>query len=194
MWRTIRSLGVVDLLKIGIGPSSSHTVGPMIAAVRFANRLEKSELLPMGALVRIELYGSLGATGRGHGTDVAVLLGLCGHLPDVVDPDAVPGIIAGIRERGRLSLLDRFPIDFTEKRDLSFNRGVLPRHSNGMRFLACDQAGTVLMKKEYYSIGGGFVMRSEEHTSELQSLMRISYAFFCLNKKTYLHQQITSTK
>src|SRR3546814_21132340 len=85
----------------------------------------------MVARVRIELYGSLGATGRGHGTDVAVLLGLCGHLPDVVDPAAVPGIIAGIRERGRLSLLDRFPIDFTAKRDLSLNRGGLPRHSNG---------------------------------------------------------------
>src|SRR3546814_13515178 len=110
----------------------------------------------MGCRVRIELYASLGATGRGHGTDVAVLLGLCGHLPDVVDPDAVPGIIAGIRERGRLSLLDRFPIDFTEKRDLSFNRGVLPRHSNGLRFMACAQAGPALMTKESYSIGGGF--------------------------------------
>src|SRR3546814_1888091 len=86
MWRTIMSLSVFDLLKIGIGPSSSHTVGPMIAAVRFAHRLEQAELLPMVARVRIELYGSLGATGRGHGTDVAVLLGLCGHLPDVVDP------------------------------------------------------------------------------------------------------------
>src|SRR3546814_5702469 len=83
MWRTIMSLSVFDLLKIGIGPSSSHTVGPMIAAVRFAHRLEQAELLPMVARVRIELYGSLGATGRGHGTDVAVLLGLCGHLPDV---------------------------------------------------------------------------------------------------------------
>src|SRR3546814_14567257 len=111
----------------------------MIAAVRFAHRLEQAELLPMVARVRIELYGSLGATGRGHGTDVAVLLGLCGHLPDVVDPDAVPGIIAGIRERGRLSLLDRFPIAFTEKRDLSFNRGVLPPHSNGLRFLRPEE-------------------------------------------------------
>src|SRR3546814_16755895 len=97
----------------------------------------------MGCRVRIELYASLGATGRGHGTDVAVLLGLCGHLPDVVDPDAVPGIIAGIRERGRLSLLDRVPIDFTEKRDLSFNRGVLPRHSNAMRILARLEEGRV---------------------------------------------------
>src|SRR3546814_3529341 len=114
----------------------------------------------MVARVRIELYGSLGATGRGHGTDVAVLLGLCGHLPDVVDPDAVPGIIAGIRERGRLSLLDRFPIDFTEKRDLSFNRGVLPRHSHGIRFLACDQDGKVLLQN-----------RSEEKPSAIKSLM-----------------------
>src|SRR3546814_21016448 len=98
------SLSVFDLLKIGIGPSSSHTVGPMIAAVRFAHRPEQAELLPMVARVRIELYGSLGSTGRGHGTDVAVLLGWCGHLPDVVDTVAVPGIIACIRKRGRLSL------------------------------------------------------------------------------------------
>src|SRR3546814_12466482 len=99
MWRTIMSLSVFDLLKIGIGPSSSHTVGPMIAAVRFAHRLEQAELLPMVSRVRTEMYGSLWATGRRHGTVVAVLLGLFGHLPVVVDPDDVPGIIPGFLQR-----------------------------------------------------------------------------------------------
>jgi L-serine dehydratase len=155
---TIMSLSVFDLFKIGIGPSSSHTVGPMIAAARFAHRLDEAGLLPAVANVRIELYGSLGATGRGHGTDVAVLLGLSGHLPDTIDPDIVPGVVAGIRERGALDLLGRVAVPFVEKRDLAFNRGVLPRHSNGMRFMAAGRDGAVLMKKEYYSIGGGFVM------------------------------------
>jgi len=155
------SLSVFDLFKIGIGPSSSHTVGPMIAAARFAHRLEQAELLPAVARVFVELYGSLGATGRGHGTDVAILLGLTGHLPDVIDPDSVAGIVGDIREHGRLLLLGRFPVGFVEKRDMSFNRGVLPRHSNGMRFRASDAAGVELMKKEYYSIGGGFVMNCD---------------------------------
>jgi L-serine dehydratase len=155
------SLSVFDLFKIGIGPSSSHTVGPMVAAARFAHRLDEAGLLPAVANVRIELYGSLSATGRGHGTDVAVLLGLSGHQPDTIDPDIVPGIVAAIREQGVVRLLGRVPVGFVEKRDLVFARGVLPRHSNGMRFVAADTAGAVLMKKEYYSVGGGFVMNCD---------------------------------
>jgi L-serine dehydratase len=171
------ALSVFDLFKIGIGPSSSHTVGPMIAAVRFVSRLRQAELLAKVARVRVELYGSLSATGRGHGTDVAIVLGLSGHLPDTIDPDEAPKIVAQIRASEQLSLLGQCPIKFVEKRDLVFGRGVLPRHSNGMRFLALDDVGTVLMKKEYYSIGGGFVMNCDGVRVNAASEVDVPYPY-----------------
>ncbi|TCT10933.1 L-serine ammonia-lyase [Paralcaligenes ureilyticus] len=155
------SLSTFDLFKIGIGPSSSHTVGPMIAAARFAHRLEEADLLSAVAGLRIELYGSLGATGKGHGTDTAIMLGLCGYQPHLIDPDVVPQVIEGIRASGEIRLLNQVAVPFVEKQHIHFNRGVLALHSNGMRFIASDSAGAVLMKKEYYSIGGGFVMNCD---------------------------------
>jgi L-serine deaminase len=116
------AVSVFDLFKIGIGPSSSHTVGPMRAARLFVLRLESSGVLATTARVRVELYGSLGATGKGHGSDKAVLLGLAGHEPDTVDVEAVPSLLAGIRETGRVNLLARRDIAFDEKTDLIFNR------------------------------------------------------------------------
>ncbi|TAL85883.1 MAG: L-serine ammonia-lyase [Candidimonas sp.] len=155
------SLSTFDLFKIGIGPSSSHTVGPMIAAARFAHRLEEAHLLPSVASLRIELYGSLGATGKGHGTDKAIMLGLCGYQPHLIDPDAVAQVIEAIRAGEEICLLNQVAVPFVEKQHIEFKRGVLALHSNGMRFIANDAAGAVLMKKEYYSIGGGFVMNCD---------------------------------
>jgi len=156
------AVSAFDLFKIGIGPSSSHTVGPMRAARLFVNRLAHDQLLNDAARVTIELYGSLGATGKGHGSDKAVLLGLGGHEPDTVDVNAIPDYLAGVRESRQLSLLGQHPIAFDEKTDLIFNRReTLPLHANGMRFTAFSGNSAELAKRIYYSVGGGFVVSSE---------------------------------
>ncbi|MBA4727863.1 MAG: L-serine ammonia-lyase [Pseudomonas sp.] len=160
------SLSVFDLFKIGIGPSSSHTVGPMRAAWRFADGLQRDELLAATASLRVELYGSLGATGKGHGSDRAVLLGLEGEQPESVDTDSIPARLATIRERGELQLLGRHPIPFDSKAQLAFIRRPLPFHPNGMVFRAFDAAGLQLRSREYYSVGGGFVVDEQAAGSD----------------------------
>jgi L-serine dehydratase len=156
------AVSVFDLFKIGIGPSSSHTVGPMRAARLFAARLAGNGTLERTARVQSQLYGSLGATGKGHGSDKAVLLGLAGHEPDTVDVDAVPSLLAGIRGSRRLPLMGRHEVNFTEKDDLKFHRReALPFHANGMRFTAFDAGGAELDQRVYYSVGGGFVVSEE---------------------------------
>jgi L-serine dehydratase len=156
------AVSVFDLFKIGIGPSSSHTVGPMRAARLFVRHLLHAGLLQSTARVQSQLYGSLGATGKGHGSDKAVLLGLAGHEPDTVDVDAVPGLLATMRKNGRISLLGQHDIGFAEKDDLKFHRReTLPFHANGMRFTALDAAGSALDSRTYYSVGGGFVVSEE---------------------------------
>lgn len=152
------SLSVFDLFKIGIGPSSSHTVGPMRAAVRFVDGLRRDDLLAATASVRVELYGSLGATGKGHGSDKAVLLGLEGELPERVDTALIPQRLETIRANGELKLGGERPIRFVEKEHLALIRKPLPYHPNGMIFRAFDEAGLQLRSREYYSVGGGFVV------------------------------------
>ena len=156
------AVSVFDLFKIGIGPSSSHTVGPMRAARLFVLRLQAEGLLPAVARLRLGLYGSLGATGKGHGSDKAVLLGLAGHEPDTVDVEAVPGLLAAIRASGRVTLAGVHEIAFQEREDLRFfRRESLPFHANGMRCEAFDAAGSPLADRCYYSVGGGFVVSDE---------------------------------
>ncbi|WP_213663190.1 L-serine ammonia-lyase [Stutzerimonas stutzeri] len=152
------SLSVFDLFKIGIGPSSSHTVGPMRAAVRFVDGLRRDDLLATTASVRVELYGSLGATGKGHGSDKAVLLGLQGELPELVDTALIPQRLEAIRASGELQLGGERSIRFVEKEHLALIRKPLPYHPNGMIFRAFDEAGLQLRSREYYSVGGGFVV------------------------------------
>ncbi|MGE8112207.1 L-serine ammonia-lyase [Pseudomonas sp.] len=152
------SLSVFDLFKIGIGPSSSHTVGPMRAAARFAEGLRRDGLLTSTVCVKAELYGSLGATGKGHGSDKAVLLGLEGEHPDTVDTEAIPARLQAIRTRGQLSLLGEQTIAFNEKQHLAMIRKPLAYHPNGMIFRAFDAAGLQIRSREYYSVGGGFVV------------------------------------
>lgn len=153
------AISVFDLFKIGIGPSSSHTVGPMTAARLFALTLREDDLLPKVASVRVVLYGSLGLTGKGHGSDKAVLLGLAGDTPAGVDVDGIPARLAAIRETGKLSLLGQHEIGFDPATDLDFERKrSLPHHPNGMSFTAADATGTELAARIYYSVGGGFVL------------------------------------
>ncbi|AWT08970.1 L-serine ammonia-lyase [Stutzerimonas frequens] len=173
------SLSVFDLFKIGIGPSSSHTVGPMRAAWRFADGLQRDELLAATASLRVELYGSLGATGKGHGSDKAVLLGLEGEQPESVDTDSIPARLATIRERGELQLLGRHPIPFDSKAQLAFIRRPLPFHPNGMVFRAFDAAGLQLRSREYYSVGGGFVVDEQAAGSDriVEDATALAYPF-----------------
>lgn len=152
------SLSVFDLFKIGIGPSSSHTVGPMRAAARFAEGLRRDGLLAQTDSIKAELYGSLGATGKGHGSDKAVLLGLEGEHPDTIDTESIPARLQAIRDSGRLRLLGEHEIGFVEKQHLAMIRKPLPYHPNGMIFRAFDAAGLQIRSREYYSVGGGFVV------------------------------------
>lgn len=155
------AVSVFDLFKIGMGPSSSHTVGPMRAAGQFVARLQASGLLAQTATVRCWLHGSLGATGKGHASDVAVLLGLSGHEPDTVDVDLIPALLGQVRSSKRLVLAASHSIAFNEKEDLLFMRAPLPFHANGLRFVALDAAGEVLEQRVYYSVGGGFIVSDE---------------------------------
>jgi len=158
------AVSVFDLFKIGIGPSSSHTVGPMRAAARFVSRwLDENGDLGRTARIRAEVFGSLALTGRGHGTDKAVLMGLEGHQPNLVDPDLIPEALERIRAHKRLRLLGRHEVGFDEKHDLIMNkRQKLPFHTNGMRFTAYDAEGAVIATRDYYSVGGGFVVNQDE--------------------------------
>ena len=158
------AVSTFDLFKIGIGPSSSHTVGPMRAAARFVSRwLAQAGRLQDVARIRAEVFGSLALTGRGHGTDKAVLMGLEGHLPNLIDPDLIPATLERIRSEHRIALGGTHAIAFEEKRDLLLNkRQKLPFHTNGMRFTAFDAADQVIATRDYYSVGGGFVVNADE--------------------------------
>ncbi len=160
------SISIFDIFKIGIGPSSSHTMGPMRAAARFVASLagETDEVRQLC----VELFGSLALTGHGHGTNRAILLGLEGHLPDEIDPDAIEPILERIRSTGQVRLGGAKAIDFVESRDLVL-RGdqLLPEHANGMRFSAKDARGRALLQREYFSIGGGFILEGGDRTRAL---------------------------
>ncbi|MET9520100.1 L-serine ammonia-lyase [Streptomyces sp. NPDC002994] len=153
------AISVFDLFSIGIGPSSSHTVGPMRAARLFAGRLKNDGLLAHTASIRAELFGSLGATGHGHGTPKAVLLGLEGNSPRTVDVETADARVEQIKADKRITLLGAHEIGFDFDEDLILHRRkALPYHANGMTLWAYDAEGTPLLEKTYYSVGGGFVV------------------------------------
>jgi L-serine dehydratase len=157
------TISVFELFRIGIGPSSSHTVGPMRAARRFLERVQFECGFGEVQTVRTHLYGSLAATGVGHGTISAVLLGLSGAQPQSVDPDDIPDLLATIVANGMLQLLGTTPVPFDEKSDVVMHTSeTLPGHPNGMMFEALDRSGTLLLSHRYYSIGGGFVVDDDE--------------------------------
>ncbi|TNF55858.1 MAG: L-serine ammonia-lyase, partial [Burkholderiales bacterium] len=155
------AVSAFDLFKIGIGPSSSHTVGPMRAARLFVHGLQTAGVMPAVARVHCGLYGSLGATGRGHGSDKAVLLGLCGLEPESVPIESVEPTVTAIRQQGRISLMGEHAIAWNEREDLSLVRQALPLHANGMRLTAWDAHDRKLAERTFYSVGGGFVVSEE---------------------------------
>ncbi|QCI65270.1 L-serine ammonia-lyase [Phreatobacter stygius] len=155
-------IGVFELFKIGIGPSSSHTVGPMKAAAAFAAAVAAAGLLPRVARVRADLFGSLAWTGKGHGTDKAVILGLAGEAPDTIDPDAADGIVLSVREKHELRFAGRRAIRFDAVSDIVFDGvGATPQHPNTLAFTVLDAAGVELASERWCSVGGGFVIREE---------------------------------
>jgi L-serine dehydratase len=157
------TVSVFDLFKVGIGPSSSHTVGPMKAAYLFVSRLQAEGLIEKTTAVRCELYGSLGATGHGHGSVKAVVLGLEGEQPQLVDPVAADPRVTAVRDEGVLRLAGRHEITFSIEDDVVLHRRKrLDFHTNGMVFHAFDEAGNQLERREFYSVGGGFVLDEDE--------------------------------
>ncbi|MBT7953146.1 MAG: L-serine ammonia-lyase [Gammaproteobacteria bacterium] len=161
------SISLFELFKIGIGPSSSHTVGPMIAAHRFVSELSAHNQLDNVNSLLAETFGSLALTGIGHGTDKAILLGLSGEQPHLVDPDEADSIVANIRNTRELLLLGKKTISFDTEKEIKFNRRArLPFHSNGMKFSAFDENKNMLEEGVYYSIGGGFVLSQAEADSK----------------------------
>jgi L-serine dehydratase len=174
------SLSVLDIFKIGVGPSSSHTMGPMNAAHAFVRGLQRDGLLERTARVGVQLYGSLALTGRGHCTDRAVLLGLEGHEPSRIDPAIMEPTLARIRAARRLRLAGVHEVEFDEPLDLLFHREqTLPQHPNGLRCTALDSQGGVLRREEYFSIGGGFVVRAEDYgrPSAAGQAVQVPYPF-----------------
>ena len=167
------AVSVFDLFKIGIGPSSSHTVGPMRAARLFALRLEHDGVLDRVERLRVELYGSLGATGKGHGSDKAVLLGLEGEEPATVDVEAIGARLARMRSAQQIRLLGRHALRFVERDDLLFFTRALPFHANGLRFIAHASDGSEVAERTYYSVGGGFVV-SEDVAADGSAQKRIA--------------------
>lgn len=154
---------IFEIFKIGVGPSSSHTVGPMRAARKFALNVRSGFGLESVGRIAVNLYGSLALTGRGHASDTAILLGLSGEEPERIDPDMIPERTNEIRETGRLRLLDEHEIPFNADTDLVFLFSEqLERHTNGMRFSAYDSDGKLLLTEDYFSLGGGFIARNDE--------------------------------
>src|SRR5215217_4632432 len=164
------AVGVFDLFSIGIGPSSSHTVGPMRAAALFAEELKSTGALDRVASLRVDLYGSLAATGHGHGTMTAILLGLEGFHPEQILPDEVEERLAAIAETGILNLAGAVPLPYGVKDMVLRPLTVLPRHTNGMTFTVSDAGGQVLHTATFFSVGGGFIVREGEEDAAQQEL------------------------
>lgn len=171
------SISVFDLFKIGIGPSSSHTVGPMAAAADFVDALTAKEVIQNTARVVCDLYGSLSATGVGHGTDNAVVMGLMGERPSRIDPECVLGRIETLKEKHRLQLAGGQEIEFIWERDMRLLEEDLPYHPNAMRLTAFDASENVLYQNTYYSIGGGFVIDESEATADARLVPQVDVPY-----------------
>ncbi len=169
-------ISIFDLFSIGIGPSSSHTVGPMKAAREFVLSLDTKNLFKQTKSIKIELFGSLAFTGKGHGTDGAILVGLEGFIPSTIDPEIIPARVARIVQNKSIGLLGKHTVQFLIEKDFEFNfKDLLPNHTNGMRFSAFDEKGDTLLSEIYYSIGGGFITKEGQSPHDIHKT--IPYPF-----------------
>ncbi|WP_372473558.1 L-serine ammonia-lyase [Capnocytophaga sp. ARDL2] len=168
-------ISVFDMLKIGVGPSSSHTLGPWRAAESFIKELQSLQLLEKTTYVSVDLYGSLSLTGVGHATDLAVMLGLSGADPEYVPVEDIQGIVKKINKTQQLQLNNQFPIEFSPEKDIVFHKNFLPFHANGLTFNAKHSEG--IYTSTFYSIGGGFVVKEETSTQELTTEDKKSFPY-----------------
>lgn len=174
------AVSVFDLFKVGIGPSSSHTVGPMRAAYLFCQQLSHRDIMNNTACIKTELFGSLGHTGKGHGTDKAIILGLSGYQPDKIEPDLIDGILENVETNKSLRLTKKHSIQFNYKKHLKFHkRKMLPLHSNGMRFIAYDENDCEILTKDFYSVGGGFIISHNKMAQKeiIEDSTQLPYSF-----------------
>lgn len=170
-------ISLFDMFKVGIGPSSSHTVGPMKAGKQFVDDLVEKGLLDNVTRVAVDVYGSLSLTGKGHHTDIAIIMGLAGNEPATVDIDSIPGFIRDVETRGRLLLAQgRHEVDFPKDDGMRFHNGNLPLHENGMQIHAWHD-DTVIYSKTYYSIGGGFIVDEAHFGQEATNEVTVPYPF-----------------
>lgn len=170
-------ISVFDIFKIGIGPSSSHTVGPMKAALAFTQQLAAANLLQKTARVEAALYGSLALTGKGHGTDKAILLGLMGEQPNTIEPDTIEPRLNTVYQQKALILLGQHRIPFDETHLQYHQQEVLPCHTNGLRLTATDHDGQKLLTETYYSLGGGFIVTAEQFNQPVAEVNPVPYPF-----------------
>jgi L-serine dehydratase len=169
------SISVFDMLKIGVGPSSSHTLGPWRAAERFLGELRDQKLLDKTHRVKVDLYGSLSLTGKGHATDLAIMLGLSGQDPEYIPVENIGGIIKNIEEKNEITLGDQFTIPFSFLMDIVFNKNFLPFHANGLTFTAYTNNGEYT--STFYSIGGGFVVKEERSNAKKKEAAKSAFPF-----------------
>jgi L-serine dehydratase len=186
-------ISVFDMLKIGVGPSSSHTLGPWRAGERFLQELRDEQLLDSVIRVKVDLYGSLSLTGKGHATDLAVMLGLSGQDPEYIPVENIDGIIKTIEKNSQIVLANTYTVPFTISEDIIFNKEFLPFHSNGMMFTAFTAAGTSY-SATFYSIGGGFVVKEERVNAKEKIKIKCAFPFRTDNAADLLHFCSTENK
>jgi len=186
-------ISVFDMLKIGVGPSSSHTLGPWRAAERFLNELKEADKLSKVAHIKVDLYGSLSLTGKGHATDYAVMLGLSGQDPEYIPVQNIDSIIQAIKKNHQINLADTMLIPFNPETDIVFNKNFLPFHANGMSFTATTNDGKTI-ESTFYSIGGGFVVKEERVNAKKKHQIKCAFPFQIQNAAELLEYTIKENK
>jgi L-serine dehydratase len=185
-------ISVFDMLKIGVGPSSSHTLGPWRAAERFLNELREENLLAKVTKVSVDLYGSLSLTGKGHATDYAVMLGLSGQDPEYIPVQNIDKIINTIKSTHQINLANELLIAFDAETDIVFNKNFLPFHANGMTFTATTDGKEYV--STFYSIGGGFVVKEERVNAKKKLAIKCAFPFPIQNAAELLEYSIKENK
>lgn len=186
-------ISVFDMLKIGVGPSSSHTLGPWRAAERFLEELKDESILDQIKRVKVDLYGSLSLTGKGHATDLSVMLGLSGQDPEHIPVDNIAGIIKTIEDNNEIILANEYKIPFYFLQDIVFNKEFLPFHANGLKFTAYKEDDSEY-ESTFYSIGGGFVVKEERTNAKIKEVIKCAFPFPIQNAVELLNYTVSENK
>lgn len=186
-------ISVFDMLKIGVGPSSSHTLGPWRAAERFLEELKNESILDQVKRVKVDLYGSLSLTGKGHATDLSVMLGLSGQDPEYIPVENIAGIVKTIEDTNEINLANEYKIPFYFLQDIVFNKDFLPFHANGLKFTAYKNDDSEY-ESIFYSIGGGFVVKEERENAKIKEVIKCAFPFPIQNAVELLNYTVSENK